>query len=543
MLLQRSKKPRPLKSGVQTESCERSIGALVAQSDGGVVLDIDELLSAWSDDLGAVEQNHHLDEGALISFVKEHGIPITGVVTGDPGKFNELGWLPHDGTRTDGAPLYHPFRFYTIHRVLNACRIPIAASASLDREGVGAFVDRIAREWMPELERIGEWTASWNRVVALSILLEPIYWPKIIGLTVRSAFLYEHDFQVALDAYSVRLERLVAELDPEEWRKIHKDLRVQAAIVDDNSDLYLLLRTSKWDRRKRLKGDVSCALWVRHMAEMIRKAFEDIHGVEWPEEDCALGWWPPGARKNTYGSPRPLDDVLEARPRLAAHYGLATGSSVRWYVEGDTEYYAVLAMIPEPSKVGIELVNLRGNIASERANIALKLTDGLENDCAHRRFSILSFDLDVAENAKVIRRQIENDRIVGYIAAHDPDFEFANFTLDELVEVAARMDESLGFPGSAIRNADWNGIGRAKDFEQQYQEISERRGARLKGADWGRCLAEYAGEHPYWQDSDKERPLWGEIRAALQGRTANYDRQRERFRFDPHTFELMELAD
>ncbi|WP_373508489.1 hypothetical protein [Thiocapsa sp.] len=279
------------------------------------------------------------------------------------------------------------------------------------------------------------------------------------------------------------------------------------------------------------------------MAEMIRRAFEEIHGVEWPEEDCAFGWWRPGARENFYGSSRPLDDVLEARPRLAANYGLTTGSSVRWYVEGDTEYYAILAMIPEPSKVGIELVNLRGNIVSERANIALKLADGLDSDCAHRRFSILSFDLDVAANAKAVSKHIENKRVVGYIAAHKPDFEFANFTLDELIEIAARLDESLRFPGATVREADWGGIQNAREFGQRYEAVSERRGRPLKGEDWGRSLAEYAGEHPRWPSSDEERPFWGELRAALQGRTANYDWQRRRFCFDPHTFELVEVAE
>jgi hypothetical protein len=505
-------------------------------------MEVNELLADWSDQLLNLAQNRLVDESTLIRFIKARGVPVSGVVAGDPGKFYELGWLPKDKTRSNGAPLYHPFRFYTIHRVLSACRIPVATSASLDRNGIGSFVDWIARERMPKLDRIGEWADSWNRVVAFCILLEPIYWPQVTGYATRSAVMDEAVFEASLERYDRQLRELVTQLDPEEWRKIHEDLRVQAAMVDDNGEMYLLLRTMTWEKRKRLKGHLSCALWIRHMAEMIRKSFESIHGVEWPEEDRAFGWWPSGSRENMYGSSRPLDDLLESQPRLALYFGLSTGCSVRWYVEGDTEYYAVVALIPEPSKVGIELVNLKGNIASERSNIAMKLADALKNDCTQRRFSILSFDKDVPANVKAIRRYIENGLIVGYIAAHDPDFEYANFSLNELVEVAARMDESLGFPGKAIREANWSGIVNAKQFEKQYKAVSERRGMQLKGQDWGRFLAEYAGEQPFFPRSDSKRPLWEEVHAAMHARTANYDWQAKRLHFDPVTFKLIEVA-
>ncbi|WP_373508742.1 hypothetical protein, partial [Thiocapsa sp.] len=173
---------------------------------------LNELLGDWSDQLADLEQNHPIDEGGLIRFAKDRGIPISGVVTGDPSKFGELGWLPQDRKRSDGAPLFHPFRFYSLHRVLNACRIPVATSASLDRERIGAFVGRVAREWMPGLERIGEWAVSWNRVVSLCIILEPVYWPQVTGLTKRSAFIDEAEFQASLEDYRRRLRELVGQL-------------------------------------------------------------------------------------------------------------------------------------------------------------------------------------------------------------------------------------------------------------------------------------------------------------------------------------------
>ncbi|MHB1345621.1 MAG: hypothetical protein ACYCX3_14900, partial [Thermoleophilia bacterium] len=374
----------------------------------------------------------------------------------------------------------------------------------------------------------------------LGILLEPLYWPAIVGKQTRSAIMTDEEYEAVLATYGQKARGIVAQLDPEEWQRIHESLRYEATETDDNGALYLLLRLSKWAKRENLRGRISLALWIRHMAETLRRAFADVHGVEWLEEDQAFGYWPPGARTVAYGSDRPLDAILESRPRLAFHFGLATGSSVRWYVEGATEYQAILAVLEEPHAVGVELVNLRGNLASERDNIALKLSDGLKQDCALSRFSIISFDTDVPANVRTVRMQVQQNNVVGLIAAHTPDFEFANFTVAELTEIAARLDEAHCVSGDPVRSAEWADVDGGRRFEQCYMEVSERRPAALKGEEWGRALAEYAGEYPRRADSQTERPFWHQIRAALQARTAHYDVQKQDFHFDPETFELVD---
>jgi len=308
--------------------------------------------------------------------------------------------------------------------------------------------------------------------------------------------------------------------------------------VDDNGDLYLLLRASTWQIRERLKGPISAALWIRHMGEVVRRGFEQVNAERWKEEDWAFGAWVGRGRTLLYGSERPLDEVHATRSRIALRFGLFTGSVVKWYVEGDTEYYAIQSVL-KPEVAGIELVNLMGNIALERANIALKLRDALDKDCALRRFSMISFDRDVVENVKAIRRHVDAGRVVGFIAAHDPDFEFANFTLAELIEIAADLDEQRGASGEALRCGNWSGIRSARGFEERYAKISQRSSV-LKGQGWGRAMADYADKHPLRSDNENERPFWQEIRAALQCMTANYDFQRDRFKFDRQTFALVE---
>jgi hypothetical protein len=248
-----------------------------------------------------------LNENAFISFARDRGTTVHGVTSGDPGLLNERGWLPGDGFREDEALLFHPFRVYPLHRILEACKLPVAASSTLDRDAFSGFVSRVLDTMMPSIDKIGAAAAVWNRTADLAILLEPLFWPAIIGKATRSAFTTDEEYGQLLTAYREKLLGLVSQLDPEEWQKIHEGLRIDAARTDDNGALYLLLRLSSWGKRENLKGRVSLALWIRQMAEVLRRAFEDVHHVQWPEEDRAFGYWAPGGRILAYGSDCPLD--------------------------------------------------------------------------------------------------------------------------------------------------------------------------------------------------------------------------------------------
>jgi hypothetical protein len=501
-------------------------------------LDFQHYKTNWSEDLELLRQNSLMTETEFINFAQERGIPVSGVNTGDPGDFNRRGWLPHDHTRPDGSPLFHPFRLYTMHKILEACRLNISVSSSLNRQTFPGFVERVAREFMPTIEKIGAATTEWNRITDLVVLLEPVYWPEITGQRTMPVSISDDEYGKRLHDYRQKTDQLVSQLNVDEWKKYHEQLRICAAIIDRNDDLYLLLRVSKWSIRQKLKGRAGAALWIRHIAEVLRLAFEEVHKLSWPEEDCAFGQWFQGARTVAYGSERPLDDVLHSRPHIAFNFGLSTGSVVRWYVEGDTEYHAILRIISEPAKFGIELVNLRGNIAIQKGNIALKLSDGLKDDLSLRRFSFISFDTDVNENVKFIQQQLRLGNIVGFIAAHRPDFEFENFTLDELVEIAACMDEVNGYSGSPVRDAIWTDVTCSREFEQHYLKVSARRPAGLKGKGWGIALAEYMDKHPERADNQNGRPFWRELSAAVNARAAHYDLQKQDYLINPNTFEI-----
>lgn len=457
-----------------------------------------------------LRQNSLLAETEFLRFARKCGLPIRGVVRGEPGDFLQRGWLSADGVRSDGEALFHPFRIYVVHKLLCTSR------------AVSEEVDAVA--------------SNWNRIVDIAVLLEPLYWPFITGKVTWPGVISEDERVTHLREYRPKVLELVGTLNSEEWKALHENLRLDAASLDDNPELYLLLRLSTWSARDKLKGKIAAGVWFRHMAEVLRRAFEEVHGASWPEEDKAFGVWMKGARTLTYGSETPLENEAEARHHIAVNFGLITGSVVRWYVEGDTEYYAVLTLLPEPGLCNIELVNLKGNLASGKGNIALKLEDGLSQDRKLRRFSFLSFDMDVAENVKLVRRQVEQGRIVGHIAAHLPDFEFANFSLNELVEVAARIDEKAGFSAERLHHADWTGVSSGRQFEQRYMEVSER-SQSLKGKEWGKALAEYAAEQP--ERDGKERPFWAELKAALSARQVKYDQHRDEYSYDSASFKIV----
>ena len=279
-------------------------------------------------------------------------------------------------------------------------------------------------------------------------------------------------------------------------------------------------------------------MWIRHIAEVLRRAFREVYDVNWLEEDQAFGQWFPGAPARIYGSEHPTEDTSTARPNVAFEFGLYTGSTLRWYLEGETEYFAVLYILPKAASGGLELVNLKGAVGNERANVALRLADGLIQDKELRRFSFISFDMDVVANLKAIRRQVQNGNVVGYINCNNPDFEFANFTLEELVDVAATLDENRGANSEKIRTSDWSGINSARKFEENYRDLTEIGQKGLKGEQWGKALAEYAFKNPYLGGNDRKRPFLEAVNYALKSRRVRYDYQRDNYFINSETFQI-----
>lgn len=484
-------------------------------------------------------QNSLLDESGLIRFTRARGIAVSGVVSGDPSKFKEMGWLDSDELPNDDTVLFHPFRIYPLHLAVESCRLNIGPS-SINRKTFGDFLNK-TKDFLPELDHITRNAKFANEIANIAILLEPIYWPIITSRTSWNGLIEYESHNALVESYKEKILLLIQNLDIEVWRKRHEELRFKAAQLDDNGDIYILLRLSPWIKRERIKGHIAGALWFRHMAEILRRAFSEVHDVVWPEEDQAFEQWYPGARERVYGTEYPTKEPTKAKPHVAFEFGLHTGSTLRWYLEGDTEYYAALHLLPLAASGGIELVNLKGAVGNERANAALRLADGLIQDQELLRFSFITFDMDVPANVRAIKRQVENGNVVGYVNKNSPDFEFGNFTLEELIEVAAYMDEKNGANTDKLKNGDWSNISNGRQFEEKYKKLTEIGERGLKGKQWGASLAEFARRNPYIDKKEKTRPFFETVKYALQSRRVSYTYQRKNYSINPESFQIEKM--
>lgn len=133
------------------------------------------------------------------------------------------GWLWSDAIDKSCRPLFHRFRIYPLQLILRET----FSSPPQPREE-------------SEAQSLIEKAEGWNATVDLAYLLEPVYWPEIVAY--RSFAGNEQEHRVELDSYKAHVLRLVEQLDVEEWCRAHRLLRITAARMDDNPELYLLLR-------------------------------------------------------------------------------------------------------------------------------------------------------------------------------------------------------------------------------------------------------------------------------------------------------------
>lgn len=488
-------------------------------------------------------QNPLLSEAKLIDFAKSLGFSVSGVIKGDPSDYMNLGWLNYDDLNTVSKEMFHPFRFYPLHVGGELCKLKISPTSSLKRDSFSDFLIK-ASEFLQPLDFIKKAFETANEVSTLAILLEPIYWSKIIKTEPFSTFSCE-EYKDKLSNYEKKIKYLVKNLDPSEWHQHHINLIEQADKMDKNKELYMLLRLSSWKKTKKITGQIGGSLWIRLIAEVLRRAFRDVHDVKWLEEDLNNDQRVSWIRKEMFGTEFPTDNTLMAKQHLLFEFGLHTQSILRWYLEGTTEYYAALYGLQSKNLTysGIELINLNGAIAENKSNSPFRLANHLTQDKIHRRFSVISFDGDVPANVKFLREKIEAGNIIGYINLNTPDFEFANFTLNELIEVAANLDDEKGGDGQAIRNGSWDNVKTGKEFEDRYKTLTTIRThpkgepPSLKGEPWGQALAQYALDNIPTHDSKKTRPFFETLFHVLRASKVKYEFQRDNFRINPETFQ------
>jgi hypothetical protein len=435
--------------------------------------------------------------------------------------------------------LFHPFRHYVLYELERIFQLCINPMQILLSDRYTALVER-------QIAVFSDWSASgdflelikrWNDTAGLAVLTEPCTFERIFRHSSRPAGITDEQWDTLSKQLCERVANSIEQIGLDQINEIHNGLCVSADLLDQNVSLHTIIRFGSRDLRLKSKGRLGGAIFIKTMAESIRRAAELFLNVEMLEEDDrGFGLLSPAIKEENFGSRRFLDGDRRVAERYLRHYMLDYSIRLRWYVEGDTEYGALTAVL-ETFPAGVEVINLRGRIV-ERGAIAFR--DSLRADINAEIFSFVLLDADREDNIRVVRAAARGDEICGQFHISDPDFEFANFELSELEELIWEIAEANGVASESREQL--HRILTSATSSTELEELARTALPELsqfsKGYEWGRQLMEYGWQHPRFPD-DRKRPIIEAIETALRADRFDYRETRRRNRVDPDTGKLV----
>ncbi|MGE0539884.1 MAG: hypothetical protein AB7R89_06860 [Dehalococcoidia bacterium] len=486
------------------------------------------------------------------------GLKPTGI--DDQGRYVYLDMRPRNRRRKgwidaaaslrslpDGVELlFHPFRFYVllqIQRMLDLGVSPMQPLIGIER--MPKLVDRVVsslnrRLGTSSFTRVQEW----NDEAALAIATEPCEYERIFGMRRRPWNVEEDEQKQLLVVHRADLSVHFRATGLECIVELHKKLCFAAASLDRNAAVQTMLRFSSLDRRMSIKGHLGGAMLIRTMAETLRRFAEEVFSTEFPEEDeIGFGQWTAGMREQLFGAHRLVDGGRAVRNEFLRQWGLDQGVRTRWYVAGKTEFGALSKVFGGDQPTGIEIINLHGAVA-QRGGRGVAFSENLRLDLNAGIFSLVSIDGDVSDNLRVVRAAAQRDEVCGQFYIAQPDFEFANFTFDELeqvlwqvaIENGAMMEEHAVLHDALEGIADSTRLfNAAKRALPVLRHVS-------KSEDWGARLIAFALAHPELPDG-ATRPVVESIRIAVRGNSASYRWTRLHKKVNPVTGMLEDRED
>jgi len=433
--------------------------------------------------------------------------------------------------RPVAVPLFHPFRYLVLSRILQVCtRTIVYKPDAASRDGCVPDPLPWPRPAPPRLASV----EKVDELVSAAVAGEPCAFLRLFR-SVRSYGIDTHEIQIKrIKEHRERLLPLFRAAGREEIAEVHRELCDAATQIDPNKVVHTILRlTDSALRLEQVQGRLGGAILVDTMAEIVRRVGEEALGEELPEEDV-VGWGGmfPDVKREMYGGVR-LRDGGKATNEFLRQHRLDYGVRLRWYVEGDTEYGAFTALgIP-----AVEVVNLRGRVV-EKAVLAFR--DNLTTDAGRGIFSAISVDRDVNASVKIAAKAAEADAFCGRIFFSDPDFESANFTIEDMSRAVAKMAAALGCAGDVqqkISNLSVGAPGRDALLEAA-RDLSPALKGVGKSVEWGRALIEVAYESPIGPGGHRRKVL-DNVDAVLRLIACGFQATREKYRVGP-TGELVE---
>lgn len=476
-------------------------------------------------------------------------------------------------------PLFHPYRYHVLRYVADVLTPNVTALSTLSTASPESLTTLYGQVFGWVGEHIGSPEfirdlARMNDRVALAVATEPLYFDKVFGLAPLVPDYGPTELGLDLDAYRdmdrgelARLRRELYEARLEAHRRQVHDVYRKASLeqveeerkrlcqisemLDPNRDLQTLLRITRGVRRLEIGGTTGGALLTRTMAEMLRRAAEEVFSTTLPEEDEASGFsiprpGAPNFKERRYGSARLLDGERGPVIEFVRAIGLGVGGRVRWYVEGKTEYWALAQVFGTEGEHGVSLVDLRGQFVE---GDVLSFRDSLRADVNNHVFSLVSLDGDDDKNLSAVRKAARDGEFFGSFSVSDPDFELGNFSLEELEEILWEIAEERGAIDEARQDLH-RALAEAEEKQRKKGEPFKGKHVIKAAADnvlalnqlskdeeWGRRLMSYADRHPLRPDG-KTRPVNQALDLAVQGLRASYVATRRALRVDPESGDL-----
>jgi hypothetical protein len=435
---------------------------------------------------------------------------------------------------------FHPFRFFVLYHLEKHLRVeftpvqPIINSKGFERV-LQMEVESIQRS-TSNAQFINNLTL-WNQTVDLCIALEPYFYEVLFGVVKYSPRIGYEGYKKEISQHWEEVEPVLRDIGLDQLEKMRSDLCVSAEMLDRNKEIHTLLRLTRGEKRfLNTKGNLGGAMVLLTMAELLRRGCEKAFSVQLKEEDeLGFGMWFPGAKMQIYGTDRITDINNTTKTQWLRVFGLSSGLRLKWYVEGETEYYALDSVLGEFGP--IEFVNLRGKVV-QKGIIAFR--ENLLNDIKASLYSFISLDNDRSDFLRAVQKAAESDEICGMFFVSDPDFEFQNFSLSELEEILYSYCQD-NTPGEILdRNEFHNAIKDVKNAEQLLAAAKKytKNPYIGKGAEWGRRLMLYAQNNLDMDDNDGtkiERPIISAVGSAVRSCSSNYLVTKQEYKTDPIT--------
>ena len=479
-------------------------------------------------------------KGDMFLYADERELPVK--TTGYSNAISDLEDI-HPGI----TPLFHPFRCYVLYHMYNTLKLNFSSVQTLlNTKGFDQLISL-------HIERFNNWSSKkeaslllkyWNYITSIAVISEP---------SVHRTIFNEVIWDIS-DSYESILERLkiirekvinlfitIGEVHIEYYRdKICTD----AEIIDSNKYLHLIIRLMKSNERKKLKGHISSAILFLTIAECLRRNLELAFQKEYPEEDeCGFGEVFRDAKLLFQGSTRVLDGNRVVANQFLRRFGLDYGIRIHVYVEGDTEFEVLNSEFSTNSSVLI--INLRGQF-KEKQGKGVSFRESLRNDIKSKIFSLILLDGDVSDNYRAVKKAAEVDDICGMFFVSKPDFEFQNFKIDELTEIAFQLAVKKGLKEHSLNELkkDTSKAKSAKEFFKILHDISPFFSSITKGGNWGKELVKYAIKNPSGKEfgDENDRLINYVIRIIYNGFKVSYEVTRQKYKVDPESGKLIERS-